>query len=86
VTNCDQCPKRATTNLCDEHAAEIELVHDELRAARRQLERIASAVVEVAKKADSEYDWCFFCECHPSNGHAEDCAVQICEDIVGGER
>jgi hypothetical protein len=61
-------------------------VVDELQEARRKLERIASAVVENAKRVARERDWCNFCECHPSNGHAEDCAVQICEEIVGGER
>jgi hypothetical protein len=61
-------------------------VVDELQEARRKLERIASAVVENEKKVAFEYDWCNFCECHPSSGHAEDCAVQICEEIVGGER
>jgi hypothetical protein len=45
VSNCDQCPKRATTNLCDEHAAEVERVHAELRSARRELARVRRSLV-----------------------------------------
>jgi hypothetical protein len=54
----------------------------ERNEARRQLERIASAVVENAKKVARERDWCNFCECHPSSGHRVHCVVRVCEEIV----